>query len=88
MPGQRGADEREGIDGSRDAERNERSDCGPAGRARAQLRGEGVRDLGRRSEAFERVRVGAQVILGLGEDPPPQPPRDADVDELEAERFR
>ena len=86
-PANDGADERDGVDGSRDAERGERSDCGPAGRAGSQLRGEGVRDLGRRSEAFERVVVRAKVILGFSEDPSPQAGRDADVDELEVERF-
>ena len=85
LAGQCGAHERERVDGSRDAEREERSDRGSARSPRAELGGEGVRELGRGAEALDGVRVGPQMVLRLGEDAPTEPPTDPDVPELAAQ---
>src|SRR5207342_2040098 len=87
VPGEGSADEREGVYGSGNSERRERPDCGPARRPRAYLCGELVRDLGRCPEPLERAVVGAEMVFGLGEDPPPEPDGNTNVDELAVERL-
>src|SRR5581483_121858 len=76
------ADEGDRIDGSGDAERRERGNGGAPRRGRAELGGELVREVAGRSEPRLRLRVGPQMVVDLGDDPPGRTSTDPDQREL------